>query len=254
MPGEEPLEDFRFTHPGFCPACEQQVVFSADGPYFRNTLICPACGTGPRHRALMATLVRYFPNWRELRIHESSAGWDKVSQRLVTECGRYLCSQYDLRVPFGETVPTDAPSGTYRSEDLEAQTFGDEIFDLVILQDVFEHILRPDLAIKEIARTLVEGGAVIMTVPIIKQLDPSIRRAAMVDGKLVHFHEPEYHGNPVGDEGSLVTIDWGYEIVSYLQHHSGLAFQMIKIDDIDRGIRADLNEVLIGFKRPIPVL
>jgi SAM-dependent methyltransferase len=200
----------------------------------------------------MATLHRYFPNWPELRIHESSAGWDKVSERLAKECSSYLCSQYDLNVPFGETAATSAPSGTYRSENLEAQTFPDEIFDLVVLQDVFEHIFRPDLAIKEIARTLTAGGAVIMTVPIIKQLDPSIRRAALVDGQVAHFLEPEYHGNPVGDEGSLVTIDWGYEIVSYLQHHSGLAFLMIKIDDIDRGIRAELNEVLIGFKRPIP--
>ena len=55
-------------------------------------------------------------------------------------------------------------------------------------------------------------------------------------------------------DGSLVTIDWGYDIVLYLQQHSGLSFMLCHIDDINFGVRADLNEVLIGFKRPVPAL
>ncbi|WP_371419407.1 methyltransferase domain-containing protein [Bradyrhizobium sp. CCBAU 051011] len=35
--------------------------------------------------------------------------------------------------------------------------FADDTFDLVITQDVFEHIFRPDLAISDIARTLKIG-------------------------------------------------------------------------------------------------
>ncbi|UGA48937.1 class I SAM-dependent methyltransferase (plasmid) [Bradyrhizobium barranii subsp. apii] len=90
-------------------------------------------------------------------------------------------------------------------------------------QDVFEHIFRPDLAIQEIARTLKEGGAFISTVPILLKNRPSKRRAALVDGKIVHHAEPQYHGNPVSKDGALVTVDWGYDIVSYLQHHSNVS-------------------------------
>ncbi len=248
--------EFSFRHDGACPVCEKRVTFSADGPYFRNALKCPVCRSVPRHRAFMHVLNTYFPGWRDLAIHESSPGWDPVSAKLVAQAKGYLASQYDTRVPFGTLVPAPRmPCRTYRSENLERQTFADETFDLVVTQDVFEHIFRPDLAIKEIARTLKPGGATLMTVPIVRKAKPSQRRAALADdGGVRHLLPPDYHGNPLGPDGSLVTVDWGYDIVSYLQHHSGLSFVMHRIDDLDLGIRADLNEVLIGFKRPVPAI
>ncbi|MDR0583764.1 MAG: class I SAM-dependent methyltransferase [Treponema sp.] len=45
------------------------------------------------------------------------------------------------------------PKG-YRNENLEEQTFSDEMFELIITQDVFEHVYNPEKAFSEIARTL----------------------------------------------------------------------------------------------------
>jgi len=95
----------------------------------------------------------------------------------------------------------------------------------------------------------------IMTVPIVAKTAPSQRRAHMDENGVVKHLLPEkYHGNPIDDKGSLVTIDWGYDIVCYLQSHSGLSFLMLSLDNIDIGVRADLCEVLVGFKRPVPLL
>jgi hypothetical protein len=248
MPGSD-TELFHFEHRGRCELCEQDVLFTANGPYFRSTLKCPLCKSAPRNRALFHVLNKYFPDWRDLSIHESSPGWDRVSVRLRSECKYYTASQWDKSIPFGELHPKG-----YRSEDLQAQTFEDACFDLVVTQDVFEHIFRPDLGIKEIARTLKPGGAFLCTVPIILKAKPSRRRASLTENGIRHNADPWYHGNPISVDGSLVTIDWGYDIVQYLQHHSGLNFIMESIDNIDLGIRADLIEVLVGFKRPIPEL
>jgi SAM-dependent methyltransferase len=246
---------YAFRHDGVCPVCEKSVTFSADGPYFRNTLRCSHCRSVPRHRALMHVLAAHFPDWQDLSLHESSPGWDPLSAKLAVRCKNYTASQYDTAVPFGTTVPAPRmPCRAYRSENLECQTFADEAFDLVVTQDVFEHVFRPDLAIKEIARTLKPGGATLMTVPIVRKTKPSQRRATIVDGEVRHLLPPDYHGNPLSAEGSLVTVDWGYDIVSYLQHHSGLAFMLCRVDNLDLGIRADLIEVLVGFKRPIPAI
>lgn len=246
---------FLFEHAGRCPICERDVTFVANGPYFRNTLRCSVCRSAPRNRALMQVLSRHVPGWRELAIHEGSPGWDSFSKRLLGECAGYIASQFDEAVPFGSLVEAPAlPCGRYRSENLEHQTFADESFDVVVTQDVFEHVYRPDLAIREIARTLRPGGAALMTVPIIRRGQASRRRASLQRDTITHHLPPEYHGNPIGKEGSLVTIDWGYDIVTYLQKHSGLCFMMVAIDDIDLGIRADLNEVLVGFKVPMPDL
>ena len=246
----EPTEPSHILeHEGFCCLCDKRVVFRATGQYFRNTLRCSECNLGPRHRAIFWNLNKFVPNWRSMDVHESSPGGDKVSQRLAKEAKSYIPTQWDPSIPFG----TLHPKG-YRSEDLQNQTFPDESFDLVVTQDVFEHIFQPDKAIKEIARTLRPNGAFIATVPIILRREQTRRRASLIDGRIVHHLPPEYHGNPVSKDGSLVTIDWNYDIVSYLQFHSGLSFVMFHTDNIDVGIRGEHIEVLIGFKRPIPQL
>lgn len=245
-----------YQRQGFCPACESETTFVANGPYFRNTLTCAKCKSVPRNRALMQVLSRYFPHWTSLRIHESSPGWDIVSQRLKRECEHYVASQYDPSVDLGALVESpELPCGSYINQNLESQTFPDGEFDLVITQDVFEHIFFPDRAIKDIARTLKRGGATLMTVPIVRTHYPSQRRAALIDGEVHHLVEPaQYHGNPISGEGALVTVDWGYDVVSYLQHHSGMSFQMLQIQDLNHGIAGDLVEVLLGFKVEIPRL
>ncbi|MGH8487345.1 MAG: class I SAM-dependent methyltransferase [Gammaproteobacteria bacterium] len=74
----------------------------------------------------------------------------------------HRASQFDPNIPSGDLVEAPTmPCEKYRCENLEEQTFHDEFFDLVITQDVFEHVFHPDLAIREIARTLRPGGRVI---------------------------------------------------------------------------------------------
>lgn len=231
-----------FSHPGHCEICESATVFTAAGPNFRSTLRCPRCKTPPRERALYHVLSTFYPNWRELKIHESSPNKIGLSAKLATAPG-YTESQYDPGVRWGSKHPEKG----YRSEDLEAQTFGDESFDLVITQDVFEHLFHPDKAIKEIARTLRPGGAHICTFPITQKTKPTRLRASLVDNEIVHHLPPSYHGNPVAKD-SLMTIDWGYDVASYMSRHSGLNCWIMSIDKIDLGIRADFNEVVICQK------
>ncbi len=250
---ENIIEEFNFLHSGYCPACERKATFVASRPDFRNALKCDSCGSLPRQRALMHVLTTYRPEWKSLSIHESAPGWDIVSQRLATECASYTASHYDNSHSLGIIVDVpQMPCKVYHNENLEQQTFGDALFDVVIAQDVFEHIFHPDRAINEIERTLKPGGIVLMTVPIVnRHRRQSQRRASLSMDDVVHLLPPQYHGNPISGAGSLVTIDWGYDIAGYLQRHSGMSFLMLQIDNIDLGIRADFNEVLLGLKYEI---
>jgi SAM-dependent methyltransferase len=244
---------FVFRVDGFCPICAVPATFIATRDdaldvqwwphWFRDALICDKCGSLPRHRALFATIERYYPNWRQLDIHESSGIAHAASLKLRTGAASYTDTQYDPSIGFGSMHEHG-----YRSEDLEAQTFPDERFDLVVTQDVFEHLFNPGAAIREIARTLRPGGAHICTVPIVRGSEPSRRRARLVDRRIQHLLEPQYHGNPVSAEGSLVCIDWGYDIATFLARESGLVVTIVYIDDIGRGIQAAYNEVLVAQK------
>ena len=254
MSATQLAEPFVLELEGFCCICGTQAKFRAvrDSPlpkdkyrhWFRSGLRCTACDAVPRERALFEVVQRTFPNWRKCRMHECSPEYRGASKRFQTECSNYVKTQFDPALGFGNIHPTRG----YRSEDLEHQTFEDESFDLVITQDVFEHLFHPDRAICEIARTLRPGGAHIMTVPLANHSKTSERRAALEDGAVRHLLPPSYHGNPMSHDGSLVTIDWGWDIVDYLTAHSGLSISVFDIDDLSRGISAVHCEVFVCRK------
>ena len=177
------MSDYVLKVDGFCPVCEQAATFASKDEWLRDHFLCQSCGSQPRERALFSVLTQLRPDWRALAIHESSPG-TAASRRLADQARGYLPSQYDPSIPWGSIHP----NGRWRSEDLERQTFADESFDLVITQDVMEHVFAPDLAVREIARTLKPGGMHICTVPIVNKEKPSVRRARRrPDGSVEHL-------------------------------------------------------------------
>jgi len=234
---------------GHCPCCDSDVRFTAEFDWFRDHLLCSQCGCIPRERAIMRVIEQWVPGWRELAIHESSPCGRGASLKLARGCSRYLGTHFREDVPSGQVIP-----GTpWRCESLEAQTFPDESFDLVISQDVMEHLLDPAEAMREIARTLEPGGAHIFTVPLVNRERPSeVRARRGEDGSIEIFGEPEYHGNPIDDEGSLVTMNWGFDITDHIFDACGLSTAIVQIDDLSQGIRAELIEVCVTRKRERP--
>ncbi len=234
--------DELFSTYGHCPICDVPVRFSAQGKWLRDCFVCTVCGSIPRERSLMMVIDQWCPNWRNVVIHESSPERRGTSVRLARECAQYVPSQFFPGKRLGK--PVDG----VRNENLEQLTFGDASIDLHVSQDVFEHVLDPDAAFREIARTLRPGGMHIFTVPIVRKTEPSRPRARMENGKIRNLLPEEFHGNPVGDGRSLVTTDWGYDICRRIFDASGLFTHMIHRDDMDHGIRAEYIEVLVTVK------
>lgn len=193
----------------------------------------------------MQVIKMYYPNYRDLNIHESSPCHRGTSPKLKAECRNYSASQYLLGVTPG-TV--DQKQG-WRCEDLENMTFADASFDLFVTQDVMEHIFNPEKAFREIARVLKPGGAHIFTVPLINKERPSECWASRSeDGTVNYHHDAEYHGNPVDESGSLVTMHWGYDLSEFIMREAKTPTTMVVIDDLEKGIRAEYIEVMVSRK------
>ena len=228
---------------GYCPICDRSATFIARDPWLRDHYKCTRCHSIPRERALMAVLQQRFPTWRALTMHESSPGGRGASRRFAQECRQYIPSHFFNGQPCGSMV------GAYRCENLEQLTFADESIDLHVSQDVMEHVLRPERAFAEIARTLKPGGAHVFTTPLVNKDAPSRMRIAVDEaGAISHLEPPAYHGNPIDAQGSLVTIDWGFDIVDHIAAACGLKTDIVSIDDLERGIRAEYIEVLVTTK------
>lgn len=142
--------------------------------------------------------------------------------------------------------------GGVRCENLENQTFTDESFDIVVTTDVMEHVYQPELAYREVFRTLRPGGLYVHSVPIYKELVRSVRYAALdADGKITYLvTPPEYHGNPVDDAGSLVTHHYGYEHHSDIAEWTGFDVEIIRFNDRTHGIVGEFTEIVV-CRKPI---
>jgi SAM-dependent methyltransferase len=234
----------KFQNMGYCFSCGRNTQFVARDDWWRDHYRCDHCGSIPRERALMYCVEKFFPNWRDLIIHESSPADRGASKRLRHEAKNYIPSQYFPDIPLGTMHKS------FRCENLEKLTFLNNSIDLHISQDVFEHIFDPAQAFREIARTLKPGGAHIFTVPLVNKNSPTDWRARMrSDGTIEHLiFPPEYHDNPVSENGSLVTVHWGFDIVKFIHDACGLFTEMVYIDALELGIRAEYIEVLITRK------
>lgn len=229
---------------GYCPICSSPATFTAVYDWFRDHLKCSGCGSVPRERALALVLSRSFPSWRQAQMHESSPGDRGISPKLGRECQGYLPTQFFPGEVLGSIV------NGVRNENLERQTFPDHTFTLVITLDVMEHVGEPDKVMREVARTLVSGGSYVFTVPTYKGKVESERRARYLsDGTAEYFAEPEFHGNPVSDQGALVTFHYGYDLPELIHQWSGLDVEVVRFHDHRHGLIGDMTEVYICTKR-----
>ena len=78
------------------------------------------------------------------------------------------------------------------------------MFHIVSTNEVLEHAPSIDAALAEIYRALRPGGWHIGTAPFAMGQHEFIRKAKLEGGNVTHLTEPEYHGNPVDERGSLV--------------------------------------------------
>lgn len=226
---------------GYCSVCEMDVLFVEYKSWLRDNYLCTNCMSIPRNRALMVALNKYQPNWRNLLIHESSPS-EPLSYYLRAASSNYSSSHYFDNIKRGEY------RGDHRSEDLTNLTFKKNSFDIFITSDVFEHVFNAKKAFKEIARVLKPGGIHIFTLPWYPDLHKSSNRAVIKKGKVINIEEPEYHGNPIGGEGSLVSMNWGKDLIDIIYRSSKMTTTVLLQKDKSLGLDGEFLEVFISSK------
>lgn len=224
-----------------CPICESRQIFTIWSERYRDEFLCEGClnHSIPRERALAVVLKRMFPGWRGLKIHESSPTYRGISAQLIRQCPGYLATQFFPGRPLGEMIEG------FRNENLEGQTFADESFDIVVTQDVMEHVNDFPKALLDIHRTLRPGGAHVFTTPTYPQ--PKTVQWAWYDGngRIKWLYEPEYHGNPVDAEGSPVTFHYGWDFPELIWEHCALPVEVVRMLDMGQGIAGPMTEVYV---------
>ncbi|BBK29764.1 methyltransferase family protein [Stella humosa] len=232
-----------FRHAGICPVCSHRVVFAVKDAWLRESYACERCASIPRERALAVVFRELVDPAAELVIHESSPSHRGFS--------RWLRWRYPgmIRSHFWPAQPPGATVRGFRNEDLAALTFADASIDVHVTQDVLEHVFDLEQVCREIHRTLKPGGMHLFTTPLVNRDQPTVRRAMMEGGVVRHLVEPPaFHGNPISRDGSLVTYDFGFDIVERIAAAAPLRSRIWTFDDPAHGLRAEYIEVVSSIR------
>lgn len=230
---------------GTCPCCGKKTIFVALDYWFRDYYQCLWCRSIPRQRAIMSVIKEKIPEYKTLKMHESSPS-GAVFRQLKKECNNYSYSYFYDSHCLGK-IMGDGSS----NQDLENLTFESNTFDVFITQDVMEHVNRPEKAFSEIARVLKQGGVHVFTTPLYR-FQKTRPRIKIENNQIINILPEIYHGNPIDENGSLVTYDWGYDIGDFIEKNSGMHTEIVQFPyskaNYRSGLNADFLEVMVSRK------
>jgi SAM-dependent methyltransferase len=183
---------------------------------------CLRCLSTFRHRAVGAVLHR-------LRVHRGAHVYELSSRGALC---RFLRRTF-ARVTVSELFEGVAPGGFrggVQCQDVQRLTYADASFDLVTSTEVFEHVAEDSRAFAEVHRVLRAGGHLVFTVPLMDAA-PTLERARLEGGAIVHLVEPEYHGDRLRGRGGVLAFrTYGPDILDRL-HRAGFDARLERVDD-----------------------
>jgi SAM-dependent methyltransferase len=233
--------------PGYCHACDAVTTFVVQAgalfgsqPNLREGLVCRNCGLSNRNRLLAAAIgeCAWARGTRVIAFERLSGFYRYLSTRFANLVG----TEY-----LGEDV---APgSARYiggvqvRHESMTRTSFQDGAFDLVLHNDVLEHIFDYKSALNECFRILSDAGVLIFTTPVFIRLDSTSEIATLNSDRSITFHgEPEYHGDPISSSGALTFYHYGWSLVDSVRE--------VGFTDVQLGINYDVFSGLVSNNHP----
>jgi SAM-dependent methyltransferase len=213
------------------------------GSNHRESLV--ARGLLSRNRAVLKVLENTYGSTENLAqqqiyLAEAVSGFAHWLREEVKEEG-LVCSEYldDAEV---------AASGIAH-QDLCALSFSNACFDLVLCNEVFEHVKDLDQAFREIARVLRPGGRLVATCPLAFGQYETIVKAQHnpQTGRGEPMGECEMHGDPIRPEhGSLVYRIPGWDVLEHLRASGFNDVAIHQVASWKHGVLgADLHGVLV---------
>lgn len=183
-------------------------------PNWRESLV--ANNIVSRNRAMLWLLHQLYGslaalNQKDIYLVEALTGFALWLRRQLGD-ERLVCSEYltDSEISYDGIA----------HEDLCALTFASGSFDLVLCNELFEHVQHLDQAFGEIARVLRPDGRLLATCPLAFGQQDSVVKAVAdpATGEPQLLGDAEWHGDPVRPEqGSLVYRIPGWEVLDQLR-------------------------------------
>lgn len=149
----------------FCPCCQRRVSHWEDwSPSYRHVL-CPKCGSHPRHRLMTLYLNRFASTLKNASVLHFAAE-KSIRLQLFEVAKEYITA--DLR-PDGRAYELDRQGFLESAVDVQADVtdlhFPEQRFDMIVCSHVLEHVEEDSKALREIFRVLKHNGWALLQTP-----------------------------------------------------------------------------------------
>ena len=238
-------DDRPFRTPGFagwCNLCGKPTSFFCDDwQSARESVICLHCRSTSRYRSLAKGVLRAVAELTGVQAFSVAElpGLAAASRLAVYDTQVPITAvrgAYPLPAILSEVPWIDLKLSVFKpslawgavvaegvsNQNLEALTFPDASFDVVITSDVMEHVRLSASAHREIRRVLRPGGIYLFTVPHDRDRATTLERVRIVDPadplRDELLMEPEYHGDANSpDNRALAYRLYGLDLDDELQ-------------------------------------
>jgi SAM-dependent methyltransferase len=252
--------------PGFCNLSGTATYFAVTDSNLRENIIANSSRSINRYRQMVCALslalfdhpyaslvdITLYINHKNLKVYTAEANssfFSYLKQYLRPELLFY--SEY-----FGDEYKSGELVNGIPHQDLQATSYGDEAFDIILTTDVFEHIPDALKAEREVVRILKKNGIYCFSVPVGGYYEKDIVLADLDEhGQIRYYAEPQYHGDPVRpEEGILVFRIFSMRELKQRFEDLGCQFQSYRFWSKSLGILGYSNFIQVVKKQDLTEL
>ena len=213
---EENEQDFVL---GYCKVCNKATKFKIilnqnNKTNLRESLVCEYCNLSNRKRFMLSFLNEF--------ANKSNSKLNVFMYEQVTQVFKRSQNVKNINLVGSEFLGYDKKPGqiieNIRNEDAMNLSSENNSFEVLISNDVYEHIPNINKALSEAYRVLKNSGTLLISIPFDGAKVKTTRRATLEEGKIKHLQDPIYHENPIAKkEGSLVFYEYGWDFLDFLK-------------------------------------
>jgi SAM-dependent methyltransferase len=234
------LKNIKYHRFGRCNICGKYTIFLniTDKYSARETMNCIFCRSSSRRRHVALIILKQSNNFRikTLKLFGKNTNFDiyntddNIYAKYFKNKSNYVSSIYSDDYKIGTEIKNN-----FFCQNIENLTFSNESFDIVITEDVLEHIRNYRKAFEEIYRVLKNGGVHIFTIPFMFDRETIIRIDSSTDED-INILPPEYHGDE--KRGKIIAYrTFGYDLYKLLVKIGfNTTVHLCTLDDSNYGI------------------
>jgi len=204
----------------FCELCKKPTKFelkwnkSKPGVInYRDSTECQYCKLSSRKRFMLNFLKNSLtkPDLTVYMYEQATKTFQYVQNNFTKI--KLIGSEY-----FGPDKKPGEIINKIRHENAEGLSFNDKSIDVIVSNDVYEHVSDIQKTLKEAYRVLKDDGILQISIPFNRKNLETNQRASIDNGQIKYLLPEIFHENPISKDGSLVFYDYGWDFLDFLKN------------------------------------